>query len=138
MVVNKSSLPATILIVVTNFLHTGVAQGWQLASANSIYHLPDLAFASDSFSNQIPAQSITLLVFPSANSPRLRAGNATANGTFQIWLDGTIGQKYFLEATTNFIDWLTLQTNTLSSNSIQINIIATNAPARFYRAVWSP
>jgi len=139
MVINKSAtLPAPINLRLTNFLHSPTAQVWQLTSANSIVHLSDAIFVGDSLSNQVPAQSITLFVISGSNTPHLRAGTATADGTFSLWLDGQAGQRYIIQTTTNFIDWLALQTNTLSSNSLQMTITAANTPAQFYRAAWSP
>jgi len=138
-VINKSAtLPASILLRLTNFVHNGTAQTWQLTSTNAITHLPEIAFTGETFSNQVPAQSITLFVLPAANPPHLRAGVANVNGSFDLWLDGIATQRYIIQTTTNFSDWLPLQTNTLASNSVRMTFTATNAPFQFYRALWSP
>jgi len=68
--------------------------------------------------------------------PQLRAGGMNAN-TFDFWLDGQAGQKYIIQATTDFTTWLPIQTNTLASNSLHIVLTATT-PYRFFRAQWTP
>ena len=63
MVINKvlsGSTPATVAL--SNFTSQGVAQVWQLTSANLINHLPDINFAGSSFSTSVPPQSVTLFV----------------------------------------------------------------------------
>ena len=63
MVINKvlsGSTPATVAL--SNFTSQGVAQVWQLTSANLINHLPDINFAGSSFSTSVPQQSVTLFV----------------------------------------------------------------------------
>ena len=130
--------PASIVLRLTNLVHNGTAQTWQLTSTNAITHLPDAAFSGNTFSNQVPAQSITLFVLPGPNSPHLRAGVANVNGSFDLWLDGIAAQRYIIQTTTNFSEWAPLQTNTLASNSLRMTFTATNAPFQFYRALWSP
>ncbi len=73
MAINKqigSNAPVTITL--TNFLPAGTAQVWQLTSANTISHLSDLTFSGGTFSNTLPAQSVTLFVLPAATQPQLR------------------------------------------------------------------
>ena len=65
MMINKvlsGSTPATITL--SNFSAQGVAQVWQLSSANVINHLPDISFTGSSFSTSVPPQSVTLFVVP--------------------------------------------------------------------------
>jgi hypothetical protein len=67
MVINKQiAVSATASFVINNFLLRGTAQVWQLTAANTITRLSDLSFAGTSFTNTVPAQSITLLVLPAA------------------------------------------------------------------------
>jgi hypothetical protein len=111
---------------------------WQLTSANVISHLSNVALSGNSISSSLPAQSITLFVVPpgTVQPPQLRAGGMNANA-FDFWLDGQAGQKYIIQATTDFSTWLPIQTNTLSSNSLHI-VLSGTTPYRFFRAQWTP
>lgn len=56
------------------------------------------------------------------------------NGAFRLGFSGVPGSNYILQATTNFISWVSLSTNQAPSN--QFNLFdpgATNYPYRFYR-----
>jgi hypothetical protein len=141
MAINKqlgSNAPVNVLL--TNFVPAGTAQVWRLTSANSITRLTDITFAGQSFSNTLPAQSITLFVLPGGvapSPPSLRAPIITSSNTFAVWLDGQAGQRYAMLASSNFVNWTAVQTNTLGSNSLHIVLPAT-ANARCYRAQWLP
>jgi PKD repeat protein len=63
MVISKvlsGSTPVTVNLA--NFAASGVAQAWQLTSANAITRLSDVSFSGSSFAASVPAQSITLYV----------------------------------------------------------------------------
>ncbi len=63
MVISKvlsGSTPVTVNLA--NFAASGIAQAWQLTSANAITRLADVNFAGSSFAVSVPAQSITLYV----------------------------------------------------------------------------
>lgn len=63
MAINKQpSTNAIATIALNNFLPNGTAQVWQVTAANVITQLPNLAFAGGTFTNTLPAQSITLTV----------------------------------------------------------------------------
>ena len=67
MVINKSLSGSTLAnINLANFAAGGVAQAWQLTSANAITRLSDVNFGGSSFNLTVPAQSITLLVIAAA------------------------------------------------------------------------
>jgi len=137
MVINKQiGTNASVNLSLTNFLPAGSAQVWQLTAANSISHLTSVAFSGSSFSNTLPAQSITLFVVPGGTPPSLRAVGASG-GNFHGWLDGQAGQRYAILSSSNLVDWQYVQTNTLVSNSVSLTLAATNA-LRFYRAQWLP
>jgi hypothetical protein len=138
MAINKqllASSPATVGF--TNFLPNGTAQVWQLTSANSITRLSDLAFTGNSFTNNLPPQSITLFVVSAGGAPHLRAGTLSPSNTFDLWLDGVASQRYVIQAATNFVNWVPVQTNTLATNSAHL-FIAAGQPYRFFRAQWMP
>jgi hypothetical protein len=139
LVVNKQlGAAASINISLTNFLPAGTAQVWQLTSANVISHLSDTALAGNTITNSVPPQSITLFIVPPGvvQRPQLRTGGMSAN-IFDFWLDGQAGQKYIIQATSDFAGWAPVQTNTLSSNSLHIALTST-LPYRFFRAQWTP
>ncbi len=137
MTINKQlSSNAPVIVPLTNFLSAGTAQVWQLTSANVIVHSSDISFTGNSFSNILPAQSVTLFVLPAGDPPQLRVSREPAN-TINLWLDGQAGQRYAMLSSGNLVSWQYLQTNTLASNSLHITVAATNAQ-RFYRAQWLP
>lgn len=141
MVINKQLTASAIAsLTLTNFLPSGAAQAWQLTASNLIARLPDLSFAGNTFTNTVPPQSITLFVLPPGTpvAPRLRAGLMSQTNTFDFWLDGQAGQSYVVLWSSNLLSWLPLQTNTLAGNSLDIVVSATNVPARFLRAQWTP
>ena len=137
MAINKQiNTNATANITLTNFLPASVAQVWQLTTANTISRLSDINFTGGTFSNTLPAQSITLFVVPGGTPPMLHALGASG-GNFNFRLAGQAGQRYAILSGTNFVNWTPVQTNTLASASLQISLPATNA-VRFYRAQWLP
>jgi hypothetical protein len=70
MAINKALSGSTsATITFANFAARGIAQPWQLTSANSITRLADVAFGGGAFTVMLPPQSITLFVVPAAASP---------------------------------------------------------------------
>ncbi len=65
MVISKYlSATTQATISLANVNHRGIAQAWQLTSANAITRLSDLTFSGNSIVATLPAQSITLFVVP--------------------------------------------------------------------------
>jgi len=89
-------------------------------------------------SNTLPAQSITLLVLPTAQNLRLRVGTNAPPHQVELWLDGQGGQSYTLQASTNFHVWSAVSTNTFASNSFRVLLGTTNAASLFYRGQLNP
>jgi hypothetical protein len=140
MVINKQLLSSALsTISLANFLAGNSAQVWQLTSANTITHLSNVAVSGNSISATLPPQSITLFVVPPGVvlPPQLRPIGMSSATTFDFWLDGQAGQKYIIQATTDFVNWAPVQTNTLPSNSVHLVLSATT-PYRFFRAQWTP
>jgi hypothetical protein len=136
MVVNKTLSGLTPLALnVTNFANSGTAQAWQLTASNVITRLVDIPYASGIVSDMLPAQSITLLVLPTAKNLRLRVGTNAAPRQLELWLDGQGGQSYILQSSTNLTTWSAVSTNTFATNSFRVLVGTTNATRMFYRGL---
>ena len=136
MVINKDLVNATPLrAAITNFANSGTAQVWQLTSGNVITRLADVPYANGTISNQLPAQSITLFVLPTAKNLRLRVGTNAVPNQLELWMDGQGGQRYILQSSTNLTVWSAVSTNTFSSNSFRMLVGTTNPASMFYRGL---
>ena len=84
MVVSKALTGSTpVTVNLSGFSPRSPAQVWQLDGGNSIRRLADLTFAGSSFSQSVPAQSITLFVVPPRGKrkpPRRLPGDPLAVG----------------------------------------------------------
>ena len=89
-------------------------------------------------SNQLPAQSITLFVLPTATNLRLRVGTNAAPSQMELWMDGQGGQRYILQSSTNLTAWSAVSTNLFSSNSFRVLVGTTNSTRMFYRGLLNP
>jgi PKD repeat protein len=79
MVISKYLSGTTpVNLAINNFANNGSAQSYQLTSTNVITRLADLSVSGNSASFTAPAQSITLLVFPTGvpNTPPVAAVSA--------------------------------------------------------------
>lgn len=145
MVINKQlTSGAALTLNLANFLPSGTAQTWQLTSANTINRLTDVNLSGTTLSTTVPAQSITLFVLPAGTvTPPpppvlLPPASMSSSNTFNFWLtNGVAGQRYVILTTTDLLNWLPVQTNTLASSSNNYVFPAPDV-ARFYRAQWAP
>jgi len=96
MVINKSlTTTATPTLPLLNFVHTGVAHVYQLTSTNQITNLSDLKFNTYQPKASLPAQSVTLYVFPggtqsSSFSSSASASPGTVNAGSTVTLSTTV------------------------------------------------
>ena len=62
------------------------------------------------------------------------------NGAFLLRLSGEPGRSYAIEATSDFIDWFALKTNTAGPDGTSdfLDVTASNYSHSFYRARWVP
>jgi len=142
MVINKQlTFNAALTMNLTNFSAGDSAQVWQLTSANAITRLSDVSLAVNTLSATVPNQSITLFVVPPrmiAPPPVLTNVRITAGNLLAFSLtNGTAGQRCLLEFSTDLVNWLPIQTNTLTGNSTNWVFPVADAQ-RFYRAQWAP
>jgi hypothetical protein len=120
MVINKTLTGFTPLTLnVTNFANSGTAQAWQLTASNVITRLADVPYTGGVVSNQLPAQSITLFVLPTAQNVRLRLGTNAAPRQLELWLDGPGRQDYILQSSTNLTGLVGGEHQHLLSNSFR-------------------
>jgi PKD repeat protein len=76
----------------------------------------------------------TLLVYTSATSTLASA--AHASGQFALSVAGVSGYQYVVQASTNMVNWVPLQTNTVPFTFVDTN--ASQFSRRFYRSVSLP
>jgi hypothetical protein len=58
------------------------------------------------------------------------------NGQFQLGVSGTAGKTYVLQASTDFTNWTSLNTNMVFTNIFKlVDPGASNFPHRFYRTL---
>ena len=141
MVINKQSgSGANLALNITNFQAAGAAQAWQLNSSNSITRLADISLAGTTLSTTVPPQTITLFVLPAGAPPAPPSLKATPSGTnaFNLWIYGQAGQSYALQSTTDFVNWTSVQTNTLGSNSWHTTLPVPSGQRLFFRARQTP
>jgi uncharacterized repeat protein (TIGR03806 family) len=85
------------------------------------------ALTTANFDNVLVASS-TVAPFNLSPPPRV------TNQVFSLSFGAVTGQPYTIEATTNFITWLPVFSNTAASNTFNFSTPTTNFPFRFYRA----
>jgi hypothetical protein len=87
------------------------------------------------FNNSVAATAQFTLRAP----VEITSGAFFTNNNFLMPVSGLAGKTYYLQGTTNLVDWLTLSTNIAPSNSFYlIDPGASNFLYRFYRAVELP
>ncbi|HYI07711.1 MAG TPA: glycoside hydrolase family 44 protein [Thermoanaerobaculia bacterium] len=118
--------PATVNLA--NFVPSGPGQRWQLTSTNTITSLAAVPVSGSSVSLTLPAQSITLLVFPPSAAPDAPVmGSATATSTSQVTVNwsavaGATGYEIYRSANnTPFAPLITVTTTSHNDSSLSAN-----------------
>ncbi len=133
MVINKVTTSNTVAISLANFASAGVANVWQLTSANEITRRADALFSGTTLTNSVPGQSITLFVFPGAAQVRFTAVAVLASGKLSLQLSGPPGETYQIEKTSDLRSWTTVQSVTLTGGNASVAVTA-SAQQEFFRA----
>ena len=89
-----------------------------------------------SVSNNFSAANLTAeLAISQVTPPWLGDGQYLPDGSFQLTVYGDAGRSYTLQASTNLVDWVPLQTLSATNGVITfVEPAVTNFPYRFYRA----
>ena len=134
MAVNKYLTGTTSLAInLTNFSAGGPVQVWQLNASNVIARLPNLTFNTNTLQAVVPAQSVTLFVVPPAPSLFFTPGPLRSDGQFAFSLTGQQGASFYLESSSNLIDWIVVSSNSFTNATVQF-LLPGGKTAAFYRA----
>jgi hypothetical protein len=62
---------------------------------------------------------------------------APKSGSFVLLLSGVSGQTYWMQSSTNLVNWTNVSTNVLASPSVNItNTVMAAASQQYWRVVW--
>jgi len=61
---------------------------------------------------------------------------AHVGGQYALSVEGTAGLKYVVQASTNLVDWVPVQTNTAPFTFVDVN--AGKYRQRYYRSIYTP
>lgn len=143
--------PSTVLAVPAlnpaGVLSVSLTNGYTVTNGTTItlmnYGSDNGAFAV----TQLPALSPSLqwklyygptsLALEAMTAPvQLSAPAMLANGSFQFMFSGPPANGYWIQASTNLVDWLTLETNSPFTGQVDFtDSAATNFSQRFYRGI---
>ena len=85
------------------------------------------------------ASGVASLHFSLVTPGSLKPNGFTAQKAFKLRLTGQPAMRFTIQASTNFVNWTPLLTNTSATGSFDyIDPKSTNAPRRFYRALMLP
>ncbi len=121
------SAPTNVFINSTSGVLTWTNTTPSVLSTNTIF-----VFVTDNSTLLEATNNFTVIILP--NPPVLKL---SATNGFQLTFDTFSNVTWQIDASTNLLDWLPLLTNTAGpSGTIQFtDLLATNYPWRFYRAV---
>jgi len=137
---HKQPLLATLNAVLASIEHGNChsALGQLGAFQNKVQaQVTEAALATELFAGA--AQVIAALNCDGASrvAAKIRSLKRQANGRLQLQIEGAANQVYFIEASTNLVDWQAIGTTTLSADGTFEfqDAEAVNHPRRFYRLV---
>ena len=97
-----------------------------------------IANAAGTFSYNFPPLSLSLFTLNPA-APTLTALSGQPPGQFVFQLNGQSNVRYYIQSSADLTNWTTVDSNTLSSNTLLItNPIPPASAMQFWRAVWLP
>ena len=135
MVVNKYLTGNTPLVInLTNYTGSGIAQVWQLNSSNVIAQLSNLPYSAGMLQTTVPSPSVTLLVIPPSPTLSMMAAPPRTDGNYQFWVKGEIGGTFVLQSSTNLSTWVPVGTYTFGSPQYQF-LLPASGGQKYYRAV---
>ena len=91
---------------------------------------------STNFSYSFPRLSMTLISFAPA-PPSLAVAPGSLGGQLTVELQGQAGVRYVIQSATSLSGWVNSSTNTLTSNTLDLNF-PVGSGAQYWRAVWQP
>jgi hypothetical protein len=108
---------------------------------NAAFALQDIATNSVSgiasnFTQSFPPLSMSVFTL-APNAPSLTVFRQGGSASYAVQLSGQKNVRYFVQSSTNLVNWTTVATNTLTSTSTNLPITI-NTPQRYWRAVWQP
>lgn len=115
---------------------------WTSHALGTDHDLISVAYGNDTFVAVGESGTIVQSAPLSSTAAPPRLSGSLSGGAFQLTLIGTAGQSYVIQAADDLsgnIPWQSLATLTLTNNSFTWNdLMATNHPQRFYRALVQP
>jgi trimeric autotransporter adhesin len=106
------------------------------AAGDDVYAGGNFNWAGDKPSQFIAHWNSQSNYYPAANIQLTRAQRLT-NRQFRFRINGTYGQSYVIQGSTNLNTWLPLQTNSAMFYDFS-DVTSSSYPGRFYRAVLGP
>ena len=122
---NASSITISGLVIGTTYYF----------AATSVDAVGDESGFSNETSYKVPFPAVSIPTTPVSTNPiptaALTAPSKSANGQFGFTVAGVTSRQYVVQASTNLVDWVFLQTNTAPFTFVDVH--AANFKQRFYR-----
>jgi hypothetical protein len=125
------------VVLVTNQPITTIRAPLNLGDVDAVWTVYDTNAPGDNYM-LFDNYRITAEVIPPP-APRLEALGRFGDGQFLLRVLGQSGERFAIEATTNFTQWTALKTNVITDGFF--DYVDSSAPAfsrRYYRARWAP
>ena len=129
---------ATLINAVTNATQVKALIRGDRIELQSIAGYSTLApfYVVDNTPQNTPGLSYSVSYLPDSPPPQMLPGRPGTNGAFTMAVEIPSTLPYVILASTNLMDWLPIDTNTLPGLLYFSDYDATNYPARFYRMTW--